>query len=172
MLSVEKSTHGSSPLINDNLIDSLIGRKRTLKNNYYRATFLLSDLKNRKLSSYLESKTNDLNLLFNVLPASFLTIFPKKTRTNADLSIRSIQAILDLLISLPTLSRSRSLKNRRNKLNICSNEALFDPFRALRNFLSYSLKNHIPIPRIPNDGYTHRAQKYPDTSPHSDMSPP
>jgi hypothetical protein len=87
MLSVEKSTHGSSLLTNDNSIDFLINRKRTLKNNYYRAIFLLSDLRNRKLPSYLESKTNDLNLLFNVLPASFLTIFPKKTRTNADLPI-------------------------------------------------------------------------------------
>jgi len=152
MLSVERLTHNSSPLINNNLIDSLIDRKRTLKNNYYRVTFLLSDLKNRKLSSYLESKTNDSNLLFNVLPASFLTIFSKRTRTNVDLSIRLIQATLDLLISPLTLSRSRNLKNRRNKSNIYSNEALFDPFRAFRDFLSYSLKNYIPILRIPNNG--------------------
>jgi hypothetical protein len=153
MLSVERSTHGSSPLTNDNLIDSLIDRKRILKNNYYKATFLLSDLKNKKLSSYLESKTNDLNLLFNVLSAFFLTIFPKRTRTNSDSFIRSIQAILDLLIFPPTLSRSRNLKNKRNKSNIYSNEALFDPLRALQDFLSYSLKNHIPTLRIPNSEY-------------------
>jgi len=78
MLSVERSTHGSSPLTNDNLIDSLIDRKRILKNNYYKATFLLSDLKNKKLSSYLESKTNDLNLLFNVLSAFFFNDLPEK----------------------------------------------------------------------------------------------
>jgi hypothetical protein len=152
MLSVERSTHGSSPLINDNLIDSLIDRRRTLKSNYYRATFLLSDLRNRKLPSYLESKTNDLSLLFNVLPTSFLTISSKKTRTNVDLSIRSIQAILDLLISPLTLSRSRNLKNRRNKLSIYSNEALFDPFRVFKNFLSYSLRNYISTLKIPNGG--------------------
>jgi hypothetical protein len=152
MLSVERSTHGSNLLTNDNLIDSSIDRRRTLKNNYYRATFLLSDLRNRKFPSYLESKTNDLSLLFNVLPTSFLTIFPKRTRTNADSSIRLIQATLDLLISSPTLSRSRNLKNRRNKLNICSNEALFDSLRALGDFLFCSLKNHIPILRIPNGG--------------------
>jgi hypothetical protein len=153
MLSVERSTHGSSLLTNDNSIDFSIDRRRTLKNNYYKTTFLLSDLKNRKLPSYLESKTNDLSLLFNILPASFLTIFPKKTRTNADLFIRSIQAILNLLISPFTLSRSRNLKNRRNKSNIYSNEALFDPFQAFKDFLSYSLKNHIPTLKIPNNGY-------------------
>jgi hypothetical protein len=153
MLSVERSTYGSSSLINDNLIDSLIDRRRTLKSNYYRAIFLLLDLKNRKLSSYFESKTNDLSLLFNVLPTSFLTIFPKRIRMNADSSIRSIQAILDLLIFPPILSRSRNLKNRRNKSSICSNETLFDPFRVFEDFLSCSLRNHIPTLRIPNSGY-------------------
>jgi hypothetical protein len=151
MLSVERSTHGSSLSINDNLIDSLINRKKILKSNYYKAIFLLSDLKNRKFPNYLESKTNDSNLLFNVLSASFLTIFPKKTRTNADSSIRSIQTILDLLISPFILSRNRNLKNKRNKLSIYSNEALFDLFRVLRNFLFYSLKNHISTLRIPNN---------------------
>ena len=152
MLSVEKSTHGLSLLTNDNLIDSLIDRRRILKNNYYRVIFLLSNLKNRKLPSYLESKTNDSSLLFNVLPASFSTISSKRTRTNADSFIRSIQATLDLLISPFTLSRSRNLKNRRNKSSIYSNEALFDPLRALRDFLSCSLRNHIPTLRIPNGG--------------------